>query len=105
MYEVSKGKLDSTWPAQVNKLLRDGGHDLILSIGQVVPHEVVGMANYNKNIFVGTGGSLGLHPNHFLGAGDGSESKIGRAATPVRPLLNKASHHFSQRRPLALRQT
>jgi nickel-dependent lactate racemase len=64
MYEVSEGKLDYTWPAQVNKLLRDGGHDLILSIGQVVPHEVVGMANYNKNIFVGTGGSIGIHRSH-----------------------------------------
>ena len=55
--EVSGGTVDYSWPAQVNKLLIDGGHDLILSIGQVVPHEVAGMANYNKNIFVGTGGS------------------------------------------------
>ena len=62
MREVSEGKLDYPWPAQVNKLLRDGGHDLILSIGQVVPHEVVGMANYNKNIFVGTGGLPGHSP-------------------------------------------
>ena len=61
MYEVSEGKLDYTWPAQVNKLLRDGGHDLILSIGQVVPHEVVGMANYNKNYYVGTGVSIGIN--------------------------------------------
>src|SRR6266851_5622274 len=51
LYEVSEGKVDYTWPAQVNKLLRDGGHDLILSIGQVVPHEVVGMANYNKSVY------------------------------------------------------
>jgi len=43
MQEVSEGKLDYAWPAQVNKLLRDGGHDLILSLGQVVPHEVVGL--------------------------------------------------------------
>jgi len=54
--EVSEGKLNYTWPVQVNKLLVEGNFDLILSIGQVVPHEVVGMANYNKNIFVGTGG-------------------------------------------------
>ena len=50
--EVSEGAVDFPWPVQVNKLLQDGGHDLILSIGQVVPHEVVGIANYNKNIFV-----------------------------------------------------
>ena len=51
--EVSEGKLSFTWPAQANRLVAEGGHDLILSIGQVVPHEVVGMANYNKNVFIG----------------------------------------------------
>ena len=93
--EVSEGKLDYTWPAQVNKLLRDGGHDLILSIGQVVPHEVVGFANYNKNIFVGTGGVLGIHRSHFLGAVFGMERMMGRADTPVRRVLNYASEHFT----------
>ena len=50
---LTEGRLSYSWPAQVNKLLIDGGHDLILSVGQVVPHEVAGMANYNKNIFIG----------------------------------------------------
>jgi nickel-dependent lactate racemase len=54
--EQSEGKLSYAWPAQVNKLISQGGFDLILSIGQVVPHEVIGMANYNKNILIGTGG-------------------------------------------------
>jgi nickel-dependent lactate racemase len=94
IHEVSEGKLDYTWPAQVNKLLRDGGHDLILSIGQVVPHEVVGMANGNKNIFVGTGGVMGIHRSHFLGAVYGMERMMGRADTPVRRVLNYASEHF-----------
>jgi nickel-dependent lactate racemase len=97
--EVSEGKLDYTWPAQVNKLLRDGGHDLILSIGQVVPHEVVGMANYNKNIFVGTGGVMGIHRSHFLGAVYGMERMMGRADTPVRRVLNYASEHFGHLMP------
>ncbi len=92
--EVSEGKLDYPWPAQVNRLLRDGGHDLILSIGQVVPHEVVGMANGNKNIFVGTGGVEGIHRSHFLGAVYGMERMMGRAVTPVRRVLNYASEHF-----------
>jgi len=95
MLEVSEGKLDYTWPAQVNKLLRDGGHDLILSIGQVVPHEVVGMANGSKNIFVGTGGVMGIHRSHFLGAVYGMERMMGRADTPVRRVLNYASEHFT----------
>jgi nickel-dependent lactate racemase len=105
MYEISEGKLDYTWPAQVNKLLRDGGHDLILSIGQVVPHEVVGMANYNKNIFVGTGGSMGIHRSHFLGAVYGMERMMGRADTPVRRVLNYASEHFAKDMPIVYVQT
>jgi nickel-dependent lactate racemase len=45
VHEESEGKLNFSWPAQVDQLLVNGGHDLILSIGQVVPHEVIGMAN------------------------------------------------------------
>ncbi|WP_035348441.1 lactate racemase domain-containing protein [Edaphobacter aggregans] len=105
LYEVSEGKVDYCWPAQVNKLLRDGGHDLILSIGQVVPHEVVGMANYNKNIFVGTGGSIGIHRSHFLGAVYGMERMMGRADTPVRRVLNYASDHFAKSLPIVYIQT
>jgi nickel-dependent lactate racemase len=105
LYEVSEGKVDYPWPAQVNKLLRDGGHDLILSIGQVVPHEVVGMANYNKNIFVGTGGSIGIHRSHFLGAVYGMERMMGRADTPVRRVLNYASDHFATNLPIVYVQT
>jgi nickel-dependent lactate racemase len=92
--DVSEGLVDYPWPAQVNRLLRDGGHDLILSIGQVVPHEVVGMANGSKNIFVGTGGVMGIHRSHFLGAVYGMERMMGRTDTPVRRVLNYASEHF-----------
>ena len=103
MLEVSEGKLDYPWPAQVNRLLRDGGpngkHDLILSIGQVVPHEVVGMANGSKNIFVGTGGVEGIHRSHFLGAVYGMERMMGRADTPVRRVLDYASAHFGAELP------
>jgi len=55
VHEQSEGKLNYTWPVQINRMLVEGGFDLMLSIGQVVPHEVIGMANYNKNILVGTG--------------------------------------------------
>lgn len=103
--EVSEGKLDYKWPAQVNKLLVDGKFDLILSIGQVVPHEVVGMANYNKNIFVGTGGSEGINKSHFLGAVYGMERMMGRADTPVRKILNYASDNFAKHLPIIYIQT
>jgi nickel-dependent lactate racemase len=98
--EVSEGKLDFTWPAQVNNLIASGKHDLILSIGQVVPHEVIGMANYNKNIFVGTGGKGGIHKSHYLGAVYGMERIMGRADTPVRKVLNYASDNFAKHLPI-----
>ncbi|MGH2272524.1 lactate racemase domain-containing protein [Anaerohalosphaeraceae bacterium U12dextr] len=103
--QVSEGKLDFPWPAQVNRLLVEGGFDLILSPGQVVPHEVIGMANYNKNIFVGTGGSEGINKSHFLGAVYGMERIMGRADTPVRRVLNYASDHFAKHLPIVYIQT
>jgi nickel-dependent lactate racemase len=99
--EVSEGKVNYSWPAQINRLIAEGGHDLILSIGQVVPHEVVGMANYNKNIFVGTGGQEGINKSHYLGAVYGMERMMGRADTPVRRVLNYASDHFAKHLPMA----
>src|SRR5271156_1112284 len=92
--EQSEGKLDYEWPAQVNRLISRGGFDLILSIGQVVPHEVIGMANYTKNILVGAGGREGINRSHYLGAVYGMERIMGRAENPVRAVLNYASDHF-----------
>ncbi|MCE5308357.1 MAG: lactate racemase domain-containing protein [Acidobacteriales bacterium] len=103
--EQSEGKLDYPWPAQVDRLLVDGGFDLILSIGQVVPHEVIGMANYNKNVFVGTGGVDGINRSHYLGAVVGLERIIGRADTAVRRVLNYASDHFAKQLPIIYVQT
>jgi nickel-dependent lactate racemase len=103
--QVSEGRVDYPWPAQVDHLLVEGGFDLILSIGQVVPHEVAGMANYNKNIFVGTGGPEGINRSHFLGAAYGMERIMGRADTPVRKVLNYASDHFAKHLPIVYVQT
>lgn len=98
--EQSEGKLEYAWKAQVNKLLVQGGFDLILSVGQIVPHEVVGMAGHNKNIFVGTGGQEGINKSHFLGAVYGMERMMGRADTPVRRVLNYASEQFAKHLPI-----
>ncbi|WP_321286101.1 lactate racemase domain-containing protein [uncultured Sunxiuqinia sp.] len=103
--EVSEGAVDFPWPAQVNKLLLEGNFDLILSIGQVVPHEVVGMANYNKNVFVGTGGVEGINKSHFVGAAYGMERMMGHADTPVRRIFNYASDNFTQNLPILYVQT
>ncbi len=103
--EITEGALNYSWPAQLNKLIWEGGHDLILSVGQVVPHEVIGMANYNKNIFVGTGGAEGINKSHYVGAAYGMERIMGRADTPVRKLLNYASDNFTPDLPVVYIQT
>ena len=103
--EVTEGIYREPWPCQMNKLIWDGEHDLVLSIGQVVPHEVIGMANYNKNIFIGTGGVRGINESHFIGAVYGMERMMGRANTPLRKILNYAQDNFCQKLPLLYVQT
>jgi len=98
--EVSEGKVDYDIPVQIDKLLNEGNHDLILSIGQVVPHEVAGMASYTKNIFIGTGGAEGINKSHFLGAAYGMERIMGRAKTPVRKVFNYGADHFTKHLPI-----
>lgn len=83
----------------------EGGFDLILSIGQVVPHEVVGMANFNKNILVGTGGSEGINKSHYIGAVYGMERMMGRADTPVRRVFNYATEKYLRELPIVYVQT
>ena len=103
--EQSEGKLNFAWPAQVNRMMTRGRFDLILSIGQVVPHEVIGMANYNKNILIGTGGRMSINRSHYLGAVYGMERIMGRADNPVRAVLNRASELFLKDVPIVYVQT
>ena len=105
VHRISEGRLDYSWPAQVNKLLLDPSFDLILSIGQVVPHEVIGMANYTKNIFVGVGGSEGINKSHFIGATYGMERIMGRAKSPVRDVMEYAKNNFIKDLPIVFVQT
>lgn len=98
--EATEGIYTKPWPVQLNRLIWQGGHDLILSIGQVVPHEVIGMANHNKNVFVGTGGSAGINESHFIGAAYGMERMMGRADTPLRRILDYAQDRFCRHLPL-----
>ena len=102
--ELSQGKLDYEVRIEVNKRLF-AGYDRIFSIGQVVPHEVVGMANYTKNLMVGVGGSDIINKSHFLGAVAGMESIMGRADTPVRRLFNYGADHFLKDLPIVFMQT
>ncbi|NLV18103.1 MAG: DUF2088 domain-containing protein [Bacteroidetes bacterium] len=103
--EITSGVLRYSWPAQLNKMIYQGGHDLIISIGQVVPHEVIGMANFNKNLFVGTGGSEGINKSHFIAAVYGMENLMGIADNPVRRILNYAEKKFISHLPVLYIQT
>ena len=103
--EATEGIYREAWPAQLNRLVWEGKHDLIVSIGQVVPHEVIGMANYNKNLFVGAGGAKGINESHFIGAVYGMERMMGRADTPLRRILNEAQRRFCDHLPLLFVQT
>ena len=98
--EVSGGLLDNPIRVEINKRLLDKSYDLIISVGQVVPHEVVGMANYNKNIFVGCGGSGMINGSHFLGAIYGMENIMGRDLTPVHRAFDYAEQNYCMNIPL-----
>lgn len=91
--EVSEGVYNEPVDVEVSRYFY-GGYDLILSIGQVVPHEVVGMANQAKNIFVGCGGSSMINSSHILGAFYGMERMMGHDKTPVRKVFDYAAEHF-----------
>jgi carbohydrate kinase (thermoresistant glucokinase family) len=98
--EVSGGKLDYPIECAVNRLIVEGKFDRIISIGQLVPHEVIGIANHNKNVFVGTGGKDIIDRTHFLGAVWGMERIMGRAQTPVRAVLDYMSGQFAKSLPI-----
>ena len=94
VHELSKGKLKYDILVEINQRIVQGDYDLVLSIGQVVPHEVVGMANGFKNVLVGTGGSEMINKSHFLGAVDGIEQMLGRTDTSVRNMFNYAHQNY-----------
>jgi len=100
--QITGGAVSYDWPAQVNKLLCDGGFDLIVSLGQVVPHEVVGMANHAKNILVGTGGKEAIDKSHFAGAAYGMEKMMGRTNTPVRAMFDEGLRRYGDKLPPVL---
>jgi len=92
--ELSGGRMDSPIPVEVNGRIVGGDYGLIVSIGQVVPHEVAGMANHSKNVFVGCGGSGMINATHMLGAAIGLEGIVGLADNPVRRVLDYAAEGF-----------
>ena len=98
--EVTEGLWHDPIDVEVNRLVMDPTYDLVLSIGQVVPHEVIGMSNHSKNIFVGVGGADMINKSHMVGAVYGMERMMGRDHTPVRKVFDYALEHYMQKVPL-----
>jgi nickel-dependent lactate racemase len=92
--ELSEGAVALPMEVGVNKQMLEGNYDLVLSIGQIVPHEVVGLANFTKNVCVGIGGSDMINKSHFIGAVYGMEKMMGRVDTPVRKAFDYAFNTF-----------
>ena len=92
--EVTEGLWKKGVAVEVNRMVINPSFDLVLSIGQVVPHEVIGMANQAKNLFVGAGGSDMINQSHIIGAVYGMERMMGRDFTPVRKIFDYALEHF-----------
>ena len=98
--DLTEGLWDEDIEVQINRLITDPSFDLIVSVGQVVPHEVIGMANHSKNIFVGTGGADMINKSHMVGAVYGMERMMGKDFTPVRKIFDYAAEHFLASMPL-----
>ncbi|MDR0521158.1 MAG: lactate racemase domain-containing protein [Planctomycetaceae bacterium] len=92
--EISGGKADWAIPVAVNRKLFDEKWDIILNIGHVVPHEVLGFANHNKNYFIGLGGKEMICASHLMAACCGIENNLGTLTTPLRACFNKAEEEF-----------
>ena len=97
---ISDGVWEEPLDVEVNRRIMDPSYDLILSVGQVVPHEVIGMSNHAKNLFVGAGGSRMINCSHMIGALYGMERMMGRDHTPVRKLFDYGLEHFLCDRPI-----
>ena len=98
------GITDGLWTdpvsVEINKRVMDESYDLIISPGQVVPHEVIGMSNHAKNLFVGTGGSDMINKSHMVGAVYGMERMMGKDNTPVRKIFDYGMEHFLKECPI-----
>lgn len=105
MKEFSEGELTEALPLEINKEIFSDKYDLIISLGQVIPHEVVGMANYTKNIVVGCGGNQIINKSHFLGALAGMENIMGKDHSPVRKLYDYCQQEFLDQLPLVYLMT
>jgi nickel-dependent lactate racemase len=97
---ATEGRIEMPVPCDVDRLLVEGRWDRILSVGQLVPHEVAGISNHSKNVYVGAGGRETIDRTHFIGAVYGMERVMGRARSPVREVFEHADAHLAAGLPV-----
>jgi len=97
--ETTGGKADWEIPIDLNKSLMEEPWDLIINIGHVVPHEVLGFANHNKNYFIGLGGKDTICASHLAAGVYGIENNLGNLITPLRACYNWAEEKYLGRLP------
>jgi nickel-dependent lactate racemase len=93
------GVADWDIPVDLNSSLMSANWDLIINIGHVVPHEVLGFANHNKNYFIGLGGKETICTSHMAAAIYGIENNLGKLITPLRSCFNWAERQFLEYLP------
>lgn len=92
--KITEGKANWEIPVSLNSFLMEEAWDLIINVGHVVPHEVLGFANHNKNYFIGLGGKETICASHMAAACYGIENNLGSLVTPLRHCYNKAENEL-----------
>ncbi|MBQ9415360.1 MAG: DUF2088 domain-containing protein [Clostridia bacterium] len=88
------GLADWAIPIEINRMVVEGKYDLVIHIGQIVPHEVLGFSNHNKNYFIGIGGKGTITASHMAAALCGIENNLGQLVTPLRGCYNYAEEKY-----------
>ena len=97
--ELTAGKADWEIPIDLNRSLLEERWDLVIHVGHVVPHEVLGFASHNKNYFIGLGGGETISAAHMAAAACGIENNLGRLISPLRACFNWAEERYLARLP------
>lgn len=98
---LSGGRLSDSVPVTINRLIQH--YEMLVVIGPVFPHEVVGFSGGNKYFFPGISGPEIIDLFHWLGALITNRKIIGVKHTPVRAVVDAAAELIpAERRCFAL---
>jgi nickel-dependent lactate racemase len=96
---ASNGAANWPIPIGLNRIVLEEPWDLVINVGHVVPHEVLGFANHNKNYFIGVGSKVTICASHMMAASCGIENNLGTLTTPTRQVFNEAEDRYLGKLP------